>query len=115
MEQASVKTKAEKPKQTNGKLNGKGVVNLRLYVAGQSPKSVTALANLRRACEEYVPGQYKLEVIDLTKNPQLARGDQILAIPTVVRDLPRPIRKMIGDLSNAEKLLVGLELKDHRA
>jgi circadian clock protein KaiB len=98
-------------KRANGRANGAGLVKLRLYVAGRSPKSVTALANLREACELHVAGKYELEVIDLTKNPQLARGDQILAIPTVVRDLPRPIRKMIGDLSNAEKLLVGLELK----
>lgn len=70
-----------------------------------------AFANLKRACDLHVAGKYDLEVIDLTKNPQLARGDQILAIPTVVRNLPKPIRKMIGDLSNAEKLLVGLELK----
>lgn len=97
-------------KRINGKADGAGLVKLRLYVAGKSPKSVTALANLREACERYVTGKYELEVIDLTKNPQLARGDQILAIPTVVRDLPRPIRKMIGDLSNAEKLLVGLQL-----
>jgi circadian clock protein KaiB len=89
----------------------KTTVKLRLYVAGQSPKSVAALVNLKRACDQHVAGKYAIEVIDLTQNPQLARGDQILALPTVVRGLPKPIRKMIGDLSNAEKLLVGLELK----
>jgi circadian clock protein KaiB len=91
--------------------NGEGLIKLRLYVAGQSPKSMIAFANLKRACDLHVAGKYDIEVIDLTKNPQLARGDQILAIPTVVRNLPKPIRKMIGDLSNTEKLLVGLELK----
>ena len=84
---------------------------LRLYVAGQTPKSVTALANLRRICEEHLAGQYKIEVIDLLQNPQLARDDQIIAIPTLVRKLPMPIRKIIGDLSNAEKVLIGLQLR----
>jgi circadian clock protein KaiB len=87
-------------------------MTLRLYVAGQSAKSITAFANLKRACEENMPGKYKIEVIDLTKNPQLARGDQILAVPTVVRSLPTPIRKMIGDLSNKEKLLIGLDFQN---
>ena len=88
---------------------------LRLYVAGQTPKSINAFANLKRACDEHLPGKYKIEVIDLTKNPQLARGDQILAVPTVVRSLPTPIRKMIGDLSNQEKLLIGLDFKNRSA
>jgi circadian clock protein KaiB len=87
------------------------LTTLRLYVAGQTPKSMTAFSNLKRACDEHLGGQYKIEVIDLTKNPQLARGDQILAVPTVVRSLPKPIRKMIGDLSNREKLLIGLDLQ----
>lgn len=86
-------------------------VNLRLYVAGQTPKSVTAFTNLKRVCEQHLPGRYQIEVIDLIKNPQLAIGDQILAVPTLVRRLPVPIRKIIGDLSNTEKLLVGLDIK----
>jgi circadian clock protein KaiB len=94
---------------------GEDITTLRLYVAGQTPKSITAFANLKRACEEHLAGKYKIEVIDLTKNPQLARGDQILAIPTVVRRLPTPIRKMIGDLSNKEKLLIGLDLQNQLA
>lgn len=84
---------------------------LRLYVAGQTPKSVAALANLRRICEEYMPGQYRIELIDLVENPRLAQGDQILAIPTLVRSLPEPIRKIIGDLSNTERVLVGLDVR----
>jgi circadian clock protein KaiB len=84
---------------------------LRLYVAGQTPKSMTAFANLKRVCEERMPGKYRIEVIDLVQNPQLARGDQILAIPTLVRRLPEPLRRIIGDLSNSERLLVGLDLQ----
>jgi circadian clock protein KaiB len=83
---------------------------LRLYVAGQTPKSLTAFANLKKLCEEHLKGQYRIEIIDLLKNPQLAKGDQILAIPTLVRKLPPPIRKIIGDLSNKERVLVGLNL-----
>src|SRR3954466_9124686 len=81
--------------------------DLRLYVAGQTAKSVTAFANLKRVCEEHLAGRYKIEVIDLLVNPQLAAGDQIIAIPTLVRNLPEPIRKIIGDLSNTERVLVG--------
>lgn len=84
---------------------------LRLYVAGQTPKSLTAFANLKKLCEEHLKGKYRLEVIDLLKNLQLARGDQILAIPTLVRKLPEPIKKIIGDLSNTERVLVGLDLR----
>ena|ERR1700712_2646432 len=84
---------------------------LRLYVAGNTPKSVTALQNLKRYCEEHLKGHYKIEVIDLLKQPQLAEGDQILAIPTLVRKVPEPIRKIIGDLSNEEKVLVGLDIR----
>ncbi len=84
---------------------------LRLYVAGQTPKSVTALANLRRICEQHMPGQYRIEIIDLVQNPRLAQGDQILAIPTLVRRLPAPARKIIGDLSNTERVLVGLDIR----
>lgn len=84
---------------------------LKLYVAGQTPKSITAFSNLKKICEEHLKGKYKIEVIDLVKNPQLAKGDQILAIPTLVRKLPVPIRKIIGDLSNTERVLVGLDLR----
>jgi circadian clock protein KaiB len=83
---------------------------LRLYVAGQTPKSTTALANLNKICEEHLAGRYQLQVVDLLQNPQLARGDQILAIPTLVRELPSPMRKVIGDLSNIERVLIGLDL-----
>jgi circadian clock protein KaiB len=83
---------------------------LRLYVAGQTPKSLTAFANLKKICEEHLAGCYQIEVIDLLENPQLARGDQILAIPTLVRKLPVPVRKIIGDLSNTERVLIGLDL-----
>jgi len=85
-------------------------LQLRLYVAGQTPRSIAALANLKQACEERVPGKYEIEIIDLLKKPQLASGDQILAVPTLVRSLPPPIRKIIGDLSNKEKLLIGLDI-----
>jgi circadian clock protein KaiB len=85
--------------------------NLRLYVAGQTPKSIAALANLKRVCEEHLAGKYTIEVIDLLVNPQLARGDQIVAIPTLVRKLPEPMRRIIGDMSNTEKVLVGLDLR----
>ncbi len=84
---------------------------LRLYVAGQTPRAMTALENLKRLCEEHLAGRYKIEVIDLIKNPQLARGDQILAIPTLVRKLPTPMKKIIGDLSDKERVLVGLDLR----
>jgi len=84
---------------------------LRLYVAGQTRKSLTAFANLKKICEEHLRGRYRIEVIDLRENPQLAKGDQILAIPTLVRQLPPPLKKIIGDLSNTEKVLVGLDLR----
>lgn len=84
---------------------------LRLYVAGQTPKSVSAFANLKRICEEHLAGRYQIEVIDLLVNPALARGDQILAVPAVVRQLPPPVKKIIGDFSNAERVLVGLDLR----
>jgi circadian clock protein KaiB len=84
---------------------------LRLYVAGQTPKSLQAFANLKKICEEHLKGRYQIEVIDLIENPQLAKGDQILAIPTLVRKLPHPLRKIIGDLSNTERVLVGLDLR----
>lgn len=84
---------------------------LRLYVAGQTPKCLTAFANLKRLCEAHMAGEYRIEVIDLLKDPQLAQGDQILAIPTLVRKLPEPIRKIIGDLSNTERVLIGLDVR----
>ena len=84
---------------------------LRLYVAGQSPKSITAFANLKRICEEHLPGKYSIEVVDLLRQPQLAAGDQIVAIPTLVRKLPEPLRKIVGDLSNTERTLVGLQIR----
>lgn len=84
---------------------------LRLYVAGKTLKSVTALTNLKKYCEEHLKGQYRIEVIDLLEKPQLAEGDQIFAIPTLVRKVPEPIRKIIGDLSNEEKVLVGLNIR----
>ena len=87
------------------------VWTLRLYVAGQTPNSARALVNLKKICEEHLAGRYRIEVIDLLKDPQLGRGDQILAIPTLVRRLPEPIKKIIGDLSNTERVLVGLDLR----
>jgi len=90
------------------------VWELRLYVAGQTPKCIAAFANLKRICEEHLAGQYHIEVIDLLKTPQLARGDQILAIPTLVRKLPEPVRKIIGDLSNTERTLVGLQIRPRK-
>jgi circadian clock protein KaiB len=85
--------------------------DLRLYVAGQSPKSLAAIANLRRICDEHLAGKYRIEVTDLLENPALAKGDQILALPTLVRKLPVPIRKIIGDLSNTDRVLVGLDIR----
>ena len=84
---------------------------MRLYVAGQTPKCLTAFANLKRLCEEHMDGNYHIEIVDLLQHPQLAKGDQILAIPTLVRKLPEPVRKIIGDLSNTERVLVGLDLR----
>jgi circadian clock protein KaiB len=84
---------------------------LRLYIAGETPKCMAAFANLQKICEDNLKGRYRIEVIDLLRNPQLARGDQILAIPTLVRKLPTPVKKIIGDLSNEERVLVGLDLR----
>jgi circadian clock protein KaiB len=84
---------------------------LKLYIAGQTPRSMAALANLKRIVDEHLGGQYQIEVIDLLEKPQLAKGDQILAVPTLVKDLPLPVRKIIGDLSNTERVLVGLDLR----
>jgi circadian clock protein KaiB len=87
---------------------------LRLYVAGQSPRSLTALRNLKKLCEQHLAGKYRIEVIDLLKTPQLSRDDEIVAIPTLVRRLPEPMRKIIGDLSNTERTLIGLQLRPVR-
>ena len=87
------------------------IYQLRLYVAGQTPKSVSAFRNLKQICEEHLFGRYEIEIIDLRQDPQLAHGDQILAVPTLVRRLPEPIKKIIGDLSNTERVLVGLDLR----
>ena len=84
---------------------------LRLYIAGQTPRSITAFANLKKICETHLQGRYNIEVVDLVKHPQLAAGDQILAIPTLVRKLPQPLRKIVGDLRDAERALVGLQLR----
>jgi circadian clock protein KaiB len=92
-----------------------GQYNLRLYVAGQTPKSVTALANLKNICETHLAGRYRIEVIDLLEHPQLAAGDQILAVPTLVRRLPEPLKRIIGNLSDMERVLVGLDLRSGTA
>jgi circadian clock protein KaiB len=98
--------------QGNAKPSSEGeAYRLRLYVAGQTPKSVMAFRNLKQICEEHLQGRYEIEIIDLLENAQLAVGDQILAVPTLVRRLPEPIKKIIGDLSNTERVLVGLDLR----
>ena len=89
----------------------KEIWNLRLYVAGQTQKSIMAFANLKKICDEHLEGKYDIEVIDLLKNPQLAKGDQIVAIPTLVRKLPEPLKRIIGDLANTERVLVGLDIR----
>ena len=104
-------TEEENSEETEDITKSSEVWMLRLYVAGQTQKSMVAFANLQKICDEYLKGKYQIEVIDLTKNPQLAKGDQILAIPTLVRKLPPPIRKIIGDLSNTERILVGLDIR----
>jgi len=107
-----VKNMTTNPRRKTSKKGTDGaLMELRLYIAGQTPKSLSALSNLRSICESHLSGQYRIEIIDLLKSPQLARGDQILAIPTLVRKLPQPIRRIIGDLSNTQKVLVGLDLR----
>ena len=105
-----METKSESNKRNDTKQPAE-MWELRLYVAGQTPKSIDAFANLKKICEENLKGKYSIEVIDLLKNPQLAKGDQILAIPTLVRKLPQPMKKIIGDLSNTERVLVGLDIR----
>jgi circadian clock protein KaiB len=85
--------------------------NLRLYVAGQTPKSIAAISNLRKICEQHLPGRYEIEIIDLMQDPALAMRHQIVAIPTLIRQLPEPLKRIIGDLSNTEKVLVGLDIR----
>ena len=96
---------------TKTKKRARKTWELRLYIAGQTPRAVAAFSNLKKICEEHLAGEYSIEVIDLLENPKLARGDQILAVPTLVRRLPTPIKKIIGDLSNEERVLVGLDLR----
>jgi len=112
----SVKAKGSEPLSLQEigeqKSPGEGEVwQLRLYIAGQTPRSVAAFANLKKICEEHLQGRYNIEVVDLVKHPQLAAGDQILAIPTLVRKLPQPLRKIVGDLRDTERALVGLQLR----
>lgn len=99
------------PEETKSSTGAVEVWELRLYVAGQTPKSLTAFANLKKLCEAHLAGRYSIEIIDLLKHPQLAAGDQIVAIPTLVRKLPEPLRRIVGDLSNTERALVGLQLR----
>ena len=105
-----MKTKPKAPAAGPARQKPADFWKLRLYVAGQTPRSLTAFANLKRLCEEHLQGRYTIEVIDLVQTPLLAKDDQILAIPTLVRKLPEPVRKIIGDLSNTERVLVGLDL-----
>ena len=95
----------------DGRSHDSGKWELRLYTAGQTPKSLAAIKNLKRVCEEHFAGRYEIEIVDLLKNPRLAKDDQIVAIPTLVRKLPEPVRKIIGDLSDTERTLVGLQLR----
>ena len=99
------------PKRTKERGSAAEAYELRLYVAGQTPKSIAAFANLKKICEEHLAGRYKIEIVDLLKNPHLGKADQILATPTLVRRLPQPMRQIIGDLSNTLRVLVGLDLK----
>ena len=103
-------TKPTKPKPASPVREKLDTYILRLYVAGQTPKSIAAFANLKKICEDHLAGRYQIQVVDLLENPQLASGDQILAIPTLVRRLPAPVRRIIGDLSNTERVLIGLDL-----
>jgi circadian clock protein KaiB len=106
-----MKIKTTKRRESNSKGGPAKLWQLRLYVAGQTTKSLTAFSNLKKICESHLNGRYQIEVIDLVAQPQLSKGDQILAIPTLVRKLPVPVRKIIGDLSDTERVLVGLDLR----
>ena len=106
-----MKTKTAKRRASASPRPSKKLWQLRLYVAGQTPKSLTAFGNLKKICEDHLSGRYRIEVIDLLEQPELAKGDQILALPTLVRKLPKPMRKIIGDLSDTERVLVGLDLR----
>lgn len=106
-----MKKSAKHDGQGEATMTNEEVWALRLYVAGQTPRSVAAFANLKRLCEEHLAGRYRIEVVDLLKHPQLAAGDQIVAIPTLVRKLPEPLRRIVGDLRNTERTLVGLNLR----
>ena len=106
-----MKTRTVRPRESDSSGRSVKLWQLRLYVAGQTPKSLTAFSNLKQICESHLKGRYHIQVIDLVAQPQLSRGDQILAIPTLVRKLPVPVRKIIGDLSDTERVLVGLDLR----
>jgi circadian clock protein KaiB len=106
-----IKAKRAKRRPARARPSAEKLWELRLYVAGQTPRSLTAFSNLKRICEEHLSGRYRIEVIDLVEKPHLSRGDQILAIPTLVRKLPEPVRKILGDLSDTERVLVGLDLR----
>jgi circadian clock protein KaiB len=106
-----MKTKTMKRRPSSAKARPAKLWQLRLYVAGQTPKSLTAFSNLKKICENHLKGRYRIEVIDLLEQPHLAEGDQILALPTLVRKLPQPMRKIIGDLSDTVRVLVGLDLR----
>ena len=111
MKKTVVKKRAVRAKAKKGTKDPEDVWTMRLYIAGQTPNSIAAVNNLRNICEEKLQGRYRIEVIDLLKKPQLAKGDQIVAIPTLVRKIPAPIKRIIGNMSQAEKVLVGLDLK----
>ena len=115
MSSPSTRKVASSPKRGSTKAKRESEYLLRLYVAGQTPRSLQAFDNLKRICEEHLAGRYRIEIIDLLENPGLARGDQILALPAVVRQLPPPVKKIIGDFSNAERVLVGLDLRALKA
>jgi circadian clock protein KaiB len=108
-----MKTTAARQSKRNQKKNT-GLWNLRLYIAGETSRSIAAMSNLQKICNEHLPGKYRVEVVDLLKNPQLAAGDQIVAVPTLVRRLPPPLKKIIGDLSNSQQVIVGLDLRHGR-
>jgi circadian clock protein KaiB len=111
--EGSSMTKMNNGHRAAARQDASGFFDLRLYVAGQTPKSLAALANLKKICTNHLDGRYEIHVVDLLKTPQLAHGDQILAIPTLVRKLPQPIRKIIGDLSDTERVLVGLDVRQN--